>query len=520
MKLASMLLQADAPGHPTEVIDRGRRLSRDEVRRETAQYVEYLRRHGVSSRDRILAIGTHDVRGLELLSALSVLGVLVMMPYNLSQAAAAEWVDIAGRARPDHIVLAEAEPTVLRALRQTGIHTIDLSSAPAEVPSPPPLDQLELADSVEDFLVLFTSGTTGTPKGICVSEALMCRRIQSVTGRLGFHAEARVFMSGLINNTTGVILSFGALLHSARLIYPDGRNVAGWPQQVAGHRASHIMLRPVAMAEFVDAAEAGGVDLSSLQCVAYGAAAMPRDLLERARQLIPCDFVQGYGLSETYGPFCWLDEQAHAERRQDRGSYCVGRPDETVQLRLQPLAGHEAPSGELQIRSDAIMRGYFDPVSGRIDPPPPWFPTGDIARWNPDGDLLLKGRIHASILSRNGHRIYPEEVEAVLARIPQVREVVVVGLQHDPQDAERPVACLAGPIASYDTDTARAVLLDALRAELSPEKWPEAFLLSSTPLPKSVNDKIRRNAVKTGLDLGGLVPIDPHSRRPTTEPAA
>jgi acyl-CoA synthetase (AMP-forming)/AMP-acid ligase II len=267
------------------------------------------------------------------------------------------------------------------------------------------------------------------------------------------------------------------------------------------------MLRPVAMRKFVDALEAQPHDLGCLQVMAYGAAAAPRSLLERGRRLMPCQWVQGYGLSETYGPFCWLDEQGHREQRYRRSVYCVGRPDDTVELALHPVEGHPQPLGEVAVRSTAIMDGYYDLETNRVTAPGEWFPTGDVGEWSPDGDLLLKGRLSGSVLSANGHRIYPEEVEAALSEVPGVDEVAVIGATVEAAIAERPVACVQGPLAARPAEEVKKVITRSLRPVLSAEKWPDYLYLTARPFAKSANGKTRLADLRSSVASGDLIPF-------------
>jgi acyl-CoA synthetase (AMP-forming)/AMP-acid ligase II len=369
------------------------------------------------------------------------------------------------------------------------------------------LERASRTDAAGNFLVLFTSGTTGAPKAISIGEALICQRVARVSARLGFGSRSRIFMSGLLNNTTGVIFSFGALLHDATLIFPHGRDVAAWPAQVAAAEATHIMLRPVSMKVFLQSAEAGAVDLSCLRTVAYGAAPMPGPLLEAGRCAIPCDWVQGYGLSETYGPFCWLDEAAHREFGARAHTYRVGRHDDTLEVDLAPLPGHPSGVGEVVLRGAAMMEGYYDASADVVQPPGDWLRTGDVGAWSPEGELLLKGRIGDSLMSANGHRIYPAEVEAVLTAVPDVDEVVLVGVTEPGAPQGRPVACISGPLSQRDPTVIRQAVTGALERALSREKWPELVYASKTAFPKGGNDKVLRSAVVRQVDRGGVIEL-------------
>ncbi|MEV4206350.1 ANL family adenylate-forming protein [Nocardia salmonicida] len=514
MKLISMLATA-GKDDAFAVVDGRRRRSRIDLIAATNRYMECMSAAGLVSGSRTLALLEQDVHGLVFLAAASALGIKVLMPYNLAQAAAPEWAELISAARPEFVVTTRDVGERVRGAAQT--EQIPLLRLPVDRDDIGVLevDQALSGEAlvarsvlpVEEFLVLFSSGTTGSAKAICVSEDLVCRRIRSVTKQLQFSSVARVFMSGLINNTTGVIFGFGAMMHGSTLVYPPERAPETWPAAVAANRVTHIMLRPAAMRRFIAAALDNGTDLESLNVVAYGAAPLPRQLLERGRALTRSEWLQGYGLSETFGPFCWLDESGHAEGRHRAGVYCVGRPDDTIEVRIEPTAEHPHPRGEILLRSDRIMQGYCDPSVERVKPLDTWFRTGDIGEWAPTGDLLLKGRVQATILNENGHRIHPEEVEAVLATLDDVDEVAVVGLRGPDCVSEKVVAAVHGPLtANSDIHIVNRIRV-ALTGVLSEELWPELLYPCAHPLPVNVGDKVDRLSVVASLDPALLIPL-------------
>ncbi|MDQ1047526.1 class I adenylate-forming enzyme family protein [Streptomyces sp. V4I2] len=516
-KLVTMLLSADAAaGGAFRLVESGRTYTRRQLADAVGRCVAWLREQGVATGDRVLALLDHDARGLVFLAAASALGLRVMMPYNLSAVALPEWRSIVVDARPDVVVQLQAGAdgrrlAGVRALAELGPRVVEFAPEidGGEGGEGAPVGEVRVdhPQPVENFLVLFTSGSTGAPKAVSVSEALVCRRIRSVTRMLRFGPGSRVFMSGLLNNTTGVIFSFGALLHDARLFLPGDRDPARWPAEVAGHRATHIMLRPAAMRRFVESAQAERTDLSCLRVVAYGATALPRPVLAQGRRLMPCDWVQGYGLSETFGPFCWLDEAGHRDPHRMERTYCVGRPDDTLEVRLEPLEGHPPEVGEVLLRGDAVMEGYLDVASGEVARPGAWLRTGDLGSWSPDGDLLLKGRINGTVMSANGHRIYPEEVESVLSTLPGVRDVVLVALPAPDGPAEQPVACISGPLGDRTPSALRAAVTAALTGVLSQEKWPELLYAVTAPFPRSGNDKVLRSEVARQIERDALIEL-------------
>jgi long-subunit acyl-CoA synthetase (AMP-forming) len=151
--------------------------------------------------------------------------------------------------------------------------------------------------------------------------------------------------------------------------------------------------------------------------------------------------------------------------------------------------------GEVLVRGSGVMEGYCDVATGRITAPGEWLRTGDLGEITPDGLLVLKGRIDNAVMSRNGHRIYPEEVESVLCDIPGVSDAVLLGVAGEETLVVKPVACIHGELSGQDRARIRQVVSDALARSLSREKWPDWIYASSTPFPKSGNDKVMKAAV-------------------------
>jgi acyl-coenzyme A synthetase/AMP-(fatty) acid ligase len=508
-KLVHLALAPAADADRVCIVADGRSLTRRQVRNEVARCLGELRARGLVRGDRVLALLDHGPEAVYFLAAASALGLRLLMPYGLQAAALPEWLSIAASAGPDLVVHHKRDRSGLDELREVCGRVIELPFPTTQSPDTEPGHALRIdhPEPVEHFLMLYTSGTTGMPKAISIGEAHICARMAAVTRTMGYGPDARIFMTGLMNNTTGIINSFGALRHDAVVVFPEHPDPARWPAQVAAHRATHLALRPVALKLFVAAADAEGHDLTCLRVVSYGGAAVPRAVLEKGRVLIPCDWIQGYGLTETYGPFCFLDEQGHAERRHVRHVYCIGRPDETLEVRIEPVAGQQDGVGEILVRGSSVMEGYVDVADGSIRPPGEWLRTGDLAAWSPDGDLVLKGRISGVLLSENGHRIYPEEIEAVLGDAPGVDEVVLVGLPGSGLPHERPVACLCGPVGTLGAGALRALVVGALERGLAAEKWPDYVYATPEPFARSANGKVMRGAVAEGIERTAVVPL-------------
>jgi len=513
MKLIWLFQNNDSSiNNKTEFITPTQTFTYTDIYKAVAETIHILRHLGVHRGHQVVLICEHDESAVVFMAAASAIGIQIVMPYNLQNAAISEWTDIIQKINPDHVVYLRRDKAVeeLQQAIAEDIHIIELNEFVRcrEEKDKDIIDiVVENPDPVENFLVLFTSGTTGKAKAVSISESLVCKRIASVSKQLKFNAEARIFMSGLMNNTTGIIFSFGAVLHDAKLIFPNGRVIEQWPQQVENQRVTHIMLRPVALHRFVESARDCDADLSSLRVMAYGAAALPKKLLEEARIFIPCEWIQGYGLSETFGPFCWLTEEDHKRKLYKENIYCVGRPDDSLDVSLYFSDITQKDVGEVILRGAGLMEGYLDIDSGQVQPVSEYFHTGDYGHFSKNGELILKGRISNTILSKNGHRIYPEEIESVIAGIVGVKEVILLGIPIDHNLGNTSVVCIYGSLTQKSNEDISRAILNQLTMQLSKEKWPDYIYPSCFPFPKSCNDKIIKGKVLQNIDEKSLIPI-------------
>lgn len=502
MKLIWMTQSVDFSSQRTAIVTEDRCYTYEELNHAVLNMIQTLRESAVRTGQRVVIIPDHNEVAIVFMAAASAIGLQFIMPYNLLDAAHKEWKEIIENSKPDHVIFLKPDAALFPELK---LWCKSLIIANKLIISPPQKDELivDAPDPVKDFMVLFTSGTTGNPKAISISESLICARIASVSNVLRFHPSARIFLSGLMNNTTGIIFSFGSILREATLFIPRKRLPEHWPSLVNGWKITHLMLRPLALRRFINEVEQSEMNLKAMEIMAYGAAALPRSLLERARELIPCDWIQGYGLSETFGPFCWLNEDDHKLGRHVHHVYSVGKPDNTLEVAISAESG----VGEVIVRGKKMMEGYLDFASGHVEPPPEWFHTGDYGEFTEDGMLVLKGRVSNSLLSKNGHRVYPEEVERILADIPGVDASMVVHIPGNGDLGNSLIACIHGSVVSLEDEVIRHTISESLTANLSREKWPNYIYPSQEPFPKSENDKFIQAKVKNMIESHKLIAL-------------
>jgi long-chain acyl-CoA synthetase len=347
------------------------------------------------------------------------------------------------------------------------------------------------------FNIIYSSGTTGTPKGI--EQPHMMRWLQ--VKRLGpdaYGPASRSLISTPLYSNTTLVCLFPALASGGTVILMrkfDARQFLGLAEK---HRATHAMLVPVQYSRIMAVPDFDAFDLSSFSlklCTsAPFAAALKRDILQRW----PGGLVEYYGMTEGGGS-CILRAHQFPDKL-----HTVGRPHEGSDIRLIDEQDREiataGQAGEVVGRSDAVMKGYHNqPTTTREAE---WFDsegrryirTGDIGRFDADGFLTLLDRRKDMIIS-GGFNIYPSDLEAVLVQHEAVLEAGVVGV---PSQAwgETPVAFVA-------LRPGTAIEADSLR------RWANARIgrtqrlaaLRVVPsLPRSAIGKVLKRALRDGFD--------------------
>jgi 2-furoate---CoA ligase len=325
-------------------------------------------------------------------------------------------------------------------------------------------------------LMLYTSGTTGRPKGVPRSH-----RSDRAAGL------SQALQHGLRpgDRTLGVMPLYHTMgIHSLVAMHHVGGCFVSLPRWNAGEglrlieteRLTSLYLAPTLFHDLVHHPDAARRDLSSVRALSYAGAAMTSALVERCDEVFdPDSFVNHYGSTEIY------TYSIGADQRRKPG--CAGRPALNARLKLvdgeicADLAGDEAFGGYWR-RPDADAKSIRDG----------WFHTGDLGRIDEDGDLWLDGRLDDMIIS-GGENIHPLEVEDVLARHPGVREVAVVGLP-DERLGQRVVAVVVGDVAQGELDA------HCLDSSLARYKRPREYRFVSE-LPRSASGKILRRELRT-----------------------
>lgn len=295
-------------------------------------------------------------------------------------------------------------------------------------------DRARPAHYGEPLLQLYTSGTTGQPKGVVLThQSLFGLRAatDSEPPWFSWSAQDVSLIAMPIAHISGTGWAIWTLQHGATGIITREFDPHTVFDQMVGNRINKIMMVPTAMQIAARHPRARETDFSFLSNIYYGGAPLPADLLTECAAVFGCGFVQMYGMTETAGTIVALAPEDHDPARGSR-LRSVGRPLAGVELKIVDTAGRPQPvgaAGEILTRSQANMAGYFEmpEATAQAIDDQGWLRTGDAGYLDEAGYLYLKDRIKDMIIS-GGENIYPTEVENAIYGHPDVAEVVVIGV--------------------------------------------------------------------------------------------
>jgi acyl-CoA synthetase (AMP-forming)/AMP-acid ligase II len=347
-----------------------------------------------------------------------------------------------------------------------------------------------------DLLVMYTSGTTGRPKGAVLTQGALvwnaCNSVQAHDLSQGDHvlSPLPMFHVGGLNNQT-----LPALLAGATVTLQQRFDPGQWLADVVARRPTVSLLVPATMQAIISHPEWDRADLSSLKMINSGSMVVP-DSLIRAFHARGVPVGQIYGCTET-APIATvlLKEDAMAMI----GS--AGKSALHCEIKIATDdRGTEAPSGvvgEIWVRGPNVMRGYWnDPRSTAAVFRDGWFKTGDLGRRDHGGFLWIAGRIKDVIIS-GGENIYPAEIENVLADCPAIAESAVIGVE-DPRWGESACACI---VRRPGTTLDEKAVLALFRDRLARYKHPRRILFVDA-LPKNAMGKVQKFELKRRLEAG------------------
>jgi long-chain acyl-CoA synthetase len=362
-----------------------------------------------------------------------------------------------------------------------------------------PVDAVAERVADDTAVILYTSGTTGKPKGAQLTHANLA---------VNADVSRQLFAIGPGDVILGALPLFHAFGQTCGLnvAVSAGASLALVPRFDPGTALETMERRGVTVFEGVPTMYAAllhhpdrdRLNLDKLRVCVSGGAALPLEILHAFERTFGCVILEGYGLSETSPVACFN----HPDRERKPGS--IGTPIEGVEMRLVDDDRKEVPPdavGEVAIRGHNVMKGYWnrpDATAEAIDAAG-WFYSGDMARVDEDGCFFIVDR-KKELVIRGGYNVYPREIEEVLYEHPAVREAAVIGIPHAELGEEIGAAIALKPGADADA----LELKHFVKERVAGYKYPRHVWLLEE-LPKGPTGKILKREIKAPEQVAAAV---------------
>jgi acyl-CoA synthetase (AMP-forming)/AMP-acid ligase II len=444
-----------------------------------------LRSQGVRPGDRVALLAQNELEYIEVQAGVARAGA-ALVPLNV-RITARELSYIIDDARPSVLI---AGPGLTETAAALGVTVWPLDAAH---PLAAGGSESELSDALAPAQVLYTSGTTGRPKGAVISHGALQARYNAAGIEAGVRAD-HVFLQPLpmfhIAGTLGNAFTYAGATHvSVRRFEP-----AAFLALIGRHGVTHTVVVPAVLNALVHDPAVAGAELSTLQVTLYGGAPIAPELLRTAARALPCGFGQFYGMTEIFiatilGPDDH-DPALGPERLASAGRDVVG-----LQVRVVDQDGAPATTGqvgEIVARGPAVMDGYWNaPQASGEALRGGWMHTGDLGYISADGYLHVVDRLGDMVIS-GGENVYPREVEDVLFECPGVIDAAVIGIPSERWGEA--VHALLIPAAGHELREAEVIAF--CRERLAGYKVPKTIELVDG-FPRNAAGKVLKRSLRS-----------------------
>lgn len=359
---------------------------------------------------------------------------------------------------------------------------------PAEDPRLP-------ARADDDVIQLYTSGTTGLPKGVQLTQTnfLTLFSLALEAGWARYEAGKTNLVVMPLFHVAGTNCGLLGLLQGVREIITREVNPAEILRLIPEQGVNYAFLAPTIINMLLQTPGIDEADFSRLERIFYGASPISEAVLRKAQAVFGADFTQLYGLTETIGGATYLPPEDHAEHR-DKLRSC-GKPWPGYDVRVvkpDGSVGGVGDVGEVQIRAKGVMKGYWNRAEATKEAicPEGWFKSGDAGYFDDEGYLYIYDRVKDMIVS-GGENVYPAEVENALFSHPAVADAAVIGVPDERwgEGVKGVVVLKAGMSASAED------LIAHCREKIAGYKCPKSIDFAEV-LPRNPSGKVLRRELR------------------------
>jgi long-chain acyl-CoA synthetase len=351
----------------------------------------------------------------------------------------------------------------------------------------------------DDLVALFyTSGTTGGPKGAMLSHRNMyTNSIHTMIAPMGIAPDWKYLHSAPMFHLADAGGIHGLTLSGATHSFIPAFDPEETLRAIERYRINSLVLVPTMINMVANCPSFDHYDISSLKRVLYGASPMPLPVLRLAMEKMPCEFVQGYGMTEVSAILTLLAFEDHKLDDTDRQFAPVksaGKAVAYVEVRVVDEHDHDVPTGqvgEVIARGPNVMKGYWNrpEISAEVLRGG-WMHTGDLGALDDEGFLYILDR-KKDMIKTGSENVYSPEVESVLCAHPAVLEAAIIGIQHETWGETIRAVTVLRP----GTSLTEATMIEWCREHLTRFKCPTSVVFTDT-LPKGGTGKVQKNILR------------------------
>lgn len=359
-------------------------------------------------------------------------------------------------------------------------------------------------DEEEISILMYTSGTTGRPKGVPLRHSGFVSYILENVAPADPDIEERNLLTVPLYHVAGIQAMLAAVYGGRTLVLMQQFETEKWLQMVQEEKVTRAMLVPTMLKWVIEHPDFKTYDLSSLKVITYGAASMPSEVIKKAIALLPgVQFINAFGQTETASTITVLGPEDHIIEGSDeekqkklyRLSCSIGRPLPDVEVMIVDAEGNALPPcrvGEIIARGRRVMTGYWQDTekTQKAITPDGWLHTGDQGWMDEEGYIYLAGRCDDLII-RGGENISPEEVEDTLCCFSKVDEAACIGVP-DSDWGEQPRAIV---VLKPGESATEEEIMQYCRDKLAGFKRPRSVVfvdcLPRNPMGKVLKKELR-----------------------------
>jgi len=341
----------------------------------------------------------------------------------------------------------------------------------------------------DDALLMYTSGTTGKPKGVVLSQRSVAAGGEFTSGAHELTPADRVMCALPLYHINGqIVTAVAPIVHGGSVVMPHRFSVSNYWDTVVQFKCTWINVVPTIIAYLLNAPDprGQGLDISSIKFCRSASAPLPPELHRAFEAKFGISIIETFGMTETNAP-CFTNPYDRSKRKIGSPGRAYGNSARII----DPISGESLPAGavgEIMVRGDNVMKGYYkDPeTTAKTLEPDGWMHTGDLGYMDRDDFVFVTGRIKELII-KGGENIAPREIDEALLKHPAVLEAAAVGIPdvHYGQEIMACVVLKPGERCSLDE------LYAFSQQQLGKYKMPKLIKLVGT-LPKGPSGKVQR----------------------------